>query len=115
MEKLDIAGRVQESIRIVYQNNDLLYVSINALHKISKYSGKDGKKPKIHRLGSDAWAKTKTKTKKKIKQVAYDLIKLYAQRKTQKGFAFSPDTYLQHELEASFFYRDTPDQEKNKP
>ena len=112
LEKLDIVGRVQESIRIVYQNNDLLYVSINALHKISKYSGKDGKKPKIHRLGSDTWAKTKTKTKKKIKQVAYDLIKLYAQRKTQKGFAFSPDTYLQHELEASFFYQDTPDQEK---
>ena len=112
LEKIDVQGKTQEAIRIVYSNNDLLYVSIHSLHKISKFVGKDGTPPKINRLGSNQWQTLKKKTKSKIKEVAFDLIKLYAERKTKKGFQYSPDTYLQNELEASFIYEDTPDQLK---
>ena len=110
LEKIDVQGKKQEAIRIVYSNNDLLYVSIHSLHKISKFVGKDGAPPKINKLGSNHWQNLKKKTKTKIKEVAFDLIKLYAQRKSKKGFQFMPDTYLQTELEASFIYEDTPDQ-----
>ena len=112
LQKIDVQGKKQEAIKLIYRNNDLLYVSIHALHKISKFNGKEGKAPKIHQLGSPQWAKTKSKTKTKIKTIAYDLIQLYAKRKALKGFAFSPDNYLQYELEASFLYEDTPDQIK---
>jgi len=112
LQKIDVQGKKQEAIKLIYRNNDLLYVSIHALHKISKYNSKEGTAPKIHQLGSPQWAKTKNKTKTKIKTVAYDLIKLYAKRKAAKGFAYSPDNYLQYELEASFIYEDTPDQLK---
>ena len=112
LQKIDIQGKKQEAIKLIYRNNDLLYVSIHSLHKIAKFNGKDGIAPKIHQLGSPQWAKTKLKTKTKIKTIAYDLIQLYAKRKTVKGFAFSPDNYLQYELEASFIYEDTPDQLK---
>ena len=111
LEKIDINGHVQESIRLFYQNNDVLYVSINSLHKISKFSGKDGTAPRLHKLGGDAWKTLKRKTKKKIKDIAKELIQLYAKRKASKGFAFPEDGYLQNELEASFIYEDTPDQE----
>ena len=110
LEKIDVQGKRQETIRIVYSNNDLLYVSIHSLHKISKFVGKDGTPPKVNKLGSDTWKKLKSKTKSKIKEVAFDLIKLYAERKSKKGFQFAPDTYLQNELEASFIFEDTPDQ-----
>lgn len=110
LEKLEINGRTQESVRLIYKNNDVLYVSINALHKISKYVGKDGTPPRLSRIGGDAWKNVKRKTKRKIKDIAKELIKLYAQRKASKGYAFSPDSYLQNELEASFIYEDTPDQ-----
>jgi transcription-repair coupling factor (superfamily II helicase) len=112
LEKLNINGQPQEAIRLLYQGNDLLYVNINSLHKITKYSGKEGQVPKINKLGSDAWQNLKKKTKAKIKDIAESLIKLYAARRAQKGFAFQPDTYLQDELEASFLYEDTPDQIK---
>ncbi len=112
LEKIEVNGRLQEAIRLVYKNNDILYVSIHSLHRISRYSGKEGVAPSLHRLGSNAWARLKNKTKKKVKDIAADLIRLYAKRKAQKGHAFSPDTYLQHELEASFIFEDTPDQEK---
>ena len=112
LEKIEVMGRVQETIRLVYKNNDILYVSIHSLHRISKYTGKEGTVPTLHRLGSNSWAKLKNKTKSRVKDIAKDLINLYAKRKAQKGFAFSPDTYLQHELEASFIFEDTPDQEK---
>lgn len=110
LEILTVNGRQQESVRLIYKNNDILYVSINALHKISKYTGKEGTEPQLSRLGSDAWAAIKRKTKRKIKDIAKDLIKLYAQRKAAKGYKFPPDGYLQAELEASFIYEDTPDQ-----
>lgn len=110
LEILTVNGKQQESVRLIYKNNDILYVSINALHKISKYTGKEGTEPQLSRLGSDAWAAIKRKTKRKIKDIAKDLIKLYAQRKASKGFAYPPDGYLQAELEASFIYEDTPDQ-----
>lgn len=110
LEKIDANGNEQEAIRLVYSGGDILYVSIHSLHRISKYTGKEGTQPKVHKLGSPAWTNTKNKTKSKIKEIAYDLIKLYAKRKAQKGFAFAPDTYLQNELEASFLYEDTPDQ-----
>ncbi len=110
LEKIDINGHVQESVRLIYKNNDILYVSINSLHKISKYTGKDGSQPKLSKLGSDAWKSLKRRTKKKVKDIAGELIKLYAQRKASDGFAFPPDGYLQNELEASFIYEDTPDQ-----
>jgi len=112
LEKIDVQGKKQETIRIVYSNNDLLYVSILSLHKISKFVGKDGTPPKVNRLGAPQWQALKKKTKAKIKEVAFDLIKLYAERKSKKGFQYSPDTYLQTELEASFIYEDTPDQYK---
>ncbi len=112
LQKIEVGGRKQEAVRILYKNGDLLYVNINALHKISKYTGKEGTEPKLNKLGSDAWQNLKTKTKKQVKDIARDLIKLYAARKAQPGFRFSPDSYLQHELEASFFYEDTPDQSK---
>ncbi len=112
LEKLEINGKVQESVRLIYKNDDVLYVSINALHKISKYVGKDGALPTLHRLGGDAWKNLKSKTKRKIKEIAIDLIKLYAKRKSTEGHAFAPDGYLQNELEASFMYQDTPDQYK---
>ena len=110
--KLNNNGKVQESFKLTYKNGDLLYVSIHALHKISKYNGPDGREIQLNKLGSPAWKSLKQKTKAKVKQIAFDLIKLYAQRKSAKGFAFSPDSYLQNELEASFIYEDTPDQEK---
>mgnify|MGYP003634278945 CR=1 FL=1 len=112
LEKITVDGKQQEAIRILYHNQDILYVSIHSLHRISKFVGKDGTPPKVDRLGSDSWKKLKQKTKKQLKQIAFDLIKLYAERKTKKGFAFSPDSYLQTELEASFLYEDTPDQYK---
>lgn len=112
LELIDVNGKPQEAIRLVYKDNDVLYVSIHSLHRISKYTGKDGTKPKMHKIGSPAWNKTKQKTKGKIKEIAFDLIKLYAKRKLESGFAFSPDNYLQNELEASFVYEDTPDQLK---
>jgi len=112
LEKIDVNGKTQEAIRIVYSNNDLLYVNIHSLHKISKFVGQDGTHPKVNRLGSSQWQITKQKTKTRIKEVAFDLIKLYAERKSNKGFQFMPDTYLQNELEASFIYEDTPDQLK---
>ncbi|MCL4642187.1 MULTISPECIES: transcription-repair coupling factor [Olivibacter] len=112
LEKVEVNGKMQEMIRLVYADNDLLYVNINSLNRISKYTGKDGTVPKMNKLGTDTWDKLKRTTKKKVKDIARDLIKLYAQRKAQTGNAFSPDTYLQTELEASFIYEDTPDQEK---
>ena len=112
IQKIEVNGQMQEAIRLIYSGGDILYVSIHSLHRISKYVGKDGTAPKINKLGTQAWANLKNKTKKKVKEIAYDLIKLYAERKLKKGFAFSPDTYLQTELESSFIYEDTPDQEK---
>lgn len=106
-------GKIQECFKLSYQNNDLLYVSVHALHKISKYSGPEGKIINLSKLGSPAWKALKQKTKAKVKQIAFDLIKLYAKRKSAKGFAFTPDGYMQNELEASFIYEDTPDQEKS--
>lgn len=110
LEKIDINGHKQESLRLFYQNNDVLYVSISSLHKISKYVGKDGTPPKLSKIGGDAWKTLKRKTKKQVKDIAKDLIKLYAKRKAAKGHPFPPDGYLQNELEASFIYEDTPDQ-----
>jgi transcription-repair coupling factor (superfamily II helicase) len=110
LEKIEINGHVQESVRLIYKNNDMLYVSINSLHKISKYVGKEGTAPKLSKLGSDAWKTLKRKTKKKVKDIAGELIKLYAKRKASQGFSFPEDGYLQNELESSFIYEDTPDQ-----
>ncbi len=110
LEKIDIGGRVQESVRLVYQGNDILYVGINSLHKISKYVGKEGTPPSLSKIGGDAWKNLKRKTKKKVKDIANELIKLYAKRTSTPGHAFPPDGYLQNELEASFIYEDTPDQ-----
>ena len=112
LQKIDASGKMQEAVRIQYKDGDLLYVNISSLHKISKYSGKEGSVPKMNKLGSDVWAKLKDKTKKQVKDIATDLIKLYAQRKSLEGFAHSPDNYMQTELEASFIYEDTPDQAK---
>ncbi|MBL7690113.1 MAG: transcription-repair coupling factor [Flavipsychrobacter sp.] len=112
LQKIEVNGNMQEAIRILYKDNDVLYVNINSLHKISKYTGKEGTLPRVNKLGSDAWQKLKNKTKKQVKDIAADLIKLYAKRKASEGFSFSPDSYLQTELEASFFYEDTPDQAK---
>ncbi len=112
LEKITIAGKQQEVVRLVYKDNDILYVSIHNLHRISKYSGKEGNIPRIDKLGSTHWQTLKLKTKKKVKEIAFDLIKLYASRKAAKGHAFQKDNYLQHELEASFIYEDTPDQIK---
>lgn len=112
LQKIETNGKLQEAVRIIYKDNDILYVNINSLHKISKFTGKEGTVPKINKLGSDAWQKLKEKTTTRVKAIAFDLIKLYAQRKAQPGFAHSPDNYMQHELEASFMYEDTPDQSK---
>ncbi|MDR9401122.1 MAG: transcription-repair coupling factor, partial [Psychroflexus sp.] len=110
LQKIDNDGNKQEAVKLIYGERDVLYLSIHSLHKISKYSGKDAKVPKIYKLGSKAWKNLKKKTKTRVKKIAFDLIKLYAKRKMKKGFAFAPDSYLQHELEASFLYEDTPDQ-----
>jgi len=112
LQKIDVQGKMQEAIKLIYADRDILYISIHALHKIAKYNGKDGTTPKIYKLGSGAWQKLKQKTKTRVKQIAYDLIKLYAKRKMQKGFVYNPDSYLQNELEASFIFEDTPDQNK---
>lgn len=112
LEKINVDGKQQEAIRILYRNQDILYISIHSLHRISKFVSKDGTPPAVDKLGSDSWKKLKQKTKKKVKEIAFDLIKLYAERKQKNGFAYSPDTYLQNELEASFLYEDTPDQYK---
>ena len=112
LQKLEVNGKTQEAVRLKYKDNDLLYVGIHSLHKISKYIGKEGRAPKINKLGSASWATMKSKTKRKIKEIARDLIVLYSKRRATEGFAFSPDTFLQSELEASFIYEDTPDQYK---
>ena len=112
LEIIDNNGKQQEAMRLIYQNGDLLYVSIHSLHRISKYSGKDGSQPTLSKLGSNSWNKLKEKTKSRVKDIARELIKLYAERKNSKGFQFMPDTYLQTELEASFMYEDTADQLK---
>ncbi|MEM9886044.1 MAG: transcription-repair coupling factor [Bacteroidota bacterium] len=113
LEKININGHVQEAVRLFYKNKDVLYVSIHSLHKISRFVGKDGKAPKLDKIGSDAWKKLKQKTKKKVKDIAGELIKLYAKRRASKGHAFPQDGYMQNELEASFIYEDTPDQYKS--
>jgi len=110
LEKITVSGHTQESVRLIYKNNDVLYVSINMLHKISKFVGKEGIAPKLSKIGSESWKNLKRRTKKKVKDIAKELIKLYAQRKASKGHAFPEDGYLQNELEASFIYEDTPDQ-----
>lgn len=112
LETIDVNGKPQEAIRLIYKDNDVLYVGVHSLHRISKFTGKDGAAPKMNKLGTQAWANLKQKTKKRIKELAFDLIQLYAKRKSQPGFAFAPDSYLQNELEASFMYEDTPDQLK---
>lgn len=113
LQKIDVEGKKQEAIKLIYGDRDILYVSIHSLHKISKYNGKDGAPPKIFKLGSAAWKKLKQKTKARVKKIAFDLIKVYAKRRLEKGFQYAPDSYLQNELEASFLYEDTPDQEKS--
>tara|TARA_R110002050_G_scaffold81401_3_gene174041 strand:- start:7308 stop:10676 length:3369 start_codon:yes stop_codon:yes gene_type:complete len=110
LQKIDVEGNKQEAIKLFYGDRDILYISIHSLHKISKFNGKDGKAPKIYKLGSGAWKKIKQKTKARVKHIAFNLIQLYAKRKLQKGFQYRPDTFMQHELEASFIYEDTPDQ-----
>lgn len=112
MQKKEVDGRVQEAIRILYRDDDLLYVSVHALHKISKHTGKDGTPPTMSKLGSQEWEEKKKKVKKKVRDIAHELISLYAKRKSAPGFAFSKDNYLQRELETSFIYEDTPDQAK---
>ena len=110
LQKIDVNGKKQEAIKLVYGDRDILYVSIHSLHKISKFNGKDGKAPKVYKLGSGAWKKITQKTKARVKHIAFNLIQLYAKRKLEKGFAFGPDTHMQLELESSFLYEDTPDQ-----
>lgn len=112
LETIDVSGKMQEAIRLVYRDNDLLYINIHALHKITRYSGRDGVPPVISKLGTGEWESKKTKVKKKVQDIAEDLIELYAARKSTQGFAFSHDSYLQVELESSFIYEDTPDQAK---
>ena len=110
LQKIDVDGNKQEAIKLIYGDRDILYISIHSLHKISKFNGKDGKPPKVYKLGSGAWKKIKQKTKARVKHIAFNLIKLYAKRRLEKGFKFGPDTHMQHELEASFLFEDTPDQ-----
>ena len=110
LEKIEVNGQIQESVRLFYKNNDVLYVGINSLHKISKHTGKEGTPPALSKIGSDAWSNLKRRAKKKVKDMAGELIKLYAERKATPGHAFPPDGYLQNELESSFMYEDTPDQ-----
>ena len=112
LEKIEVNGKIQEAVKLVYKDQDVLYVNIHSLHRITKYRGKDTEAPKIYKLGTGAWQKLKNSTKKKVQDIARELILLYARRKEQKGFSFSPDTYLQQELESSFIYEDTPDQLK---
>ncbi|MGB0402971.1 MAG: transcription-repair coupling factor [Salibacteraceae bacterium] len=111
LQKIENNGKEQEAIRLIYRDGDILYVSIHSLHRIARFSGKEGTMPKINKLGTQTWKVLKQKTKKKVKEIAYDLIQLYAKRKAAPGFAYNPDTYLQFELESSFIYEDTPDQE----
>lgn len=113
LQKIQVEGKTQEAIKLVYADNDIVYVSIHSLHKISKYNGKDGTPPKIYKLGSNAWKVLKQKTKARVKHIAFNLIQLYAKRRLEKGFQFAPDSYLQNELESSFIYEDTPDQMKS--
>ena len=110
LKKIEVEGKLQEAIKLIYGERDILYLSIHSLHKITKFNGKDGKVPQLYKLGSQAWKKLKAKTKSRVKHIAFNLIKLYAKRRLQKGFAFGPDTHMQHELEASFIYEETPDQ-----
>ncbi|WP_242158185.1 transcription-repair coupling factor [Aestuariivivens sediminis] len=110
LQKIDVEGKKQEAIKLIYGDRDILYLSIHSLHKITKFNGKDGKAPKIYKLGSNAWKTLKQKTKARVKDIAFNLIKLYAKRKTENGYKYHPDSYMQHELEASFIYEDTPDQ-----
>ena len=112
LQRIEVEGKWQEAIKLFYGERDLLYLSIHSLHKISRYAGKEGSIPKIYKLGSKAWKVLKQKTKSKVKEIAFNLIELYAKRKQKIGFAFDPDSYLQWELEASFLFEDTPDQEK---
>ncbi len=112
LQTVETGGKLQETVRLVYKDNDILLVNIHNLHKISKYKGKEGKQPKIYKLGSAAWQNIKKKTKSRVKDIARELIALYAKRKQEKGFAFSPDSYLQYALESSFIFEDTPDQRK---
>jgi len=112
LEKIETGGNIQEAVRIMYKDNDLLYVSIHSLHRISRFTGKEGFQPSLDKLGSASWKALKQKTKKKLKLLAFDLVKVYAERKAREGFAYHPDTYMQNELEASFLYEDTPDQVK---
>lgn len=112
LQKIEVEGRMQEAIKLVYADNDIVYVSIHSLHKIAKFNGKDGTPPKIYKVGSGAWKALKQKTKARVKHIAFNLIQLYAKRRTEKGFAYAPDSYLQYELESSFIYEDTPDQYK---
>ena len=113
LQKIQVEGKTQEAIKLVYADNDIVYVSIHSLYKISKYNGKDGAPPKIYKLGSGAWKALKQKTKARVKHIAFNLIQLYAKRRLEKGFQFAPDSYLQAELESSFIYEDTPDQTKS--
>jgi transcription-repair coupling factor (superfamily II helicase) len=113
LQKIQVENKTQEAIKLVYADNDIVYVSIHSLHKISKYNGKDGTPPKIYKLGSNAWKVLKQKTKARVKHIAFNLIQLYAKRRLDKGFQFAPDSYLQNELESSFIYEDTPDQTKS--
>jgi transcription-repair coupling factor (superfamily II helicase) len=110
--RMDVNGKLQEAVKLIYKNNDIIFVSIHSLHKLSKYKGKDGEPPALNKLGTGAWEKIKDRTREKVKDIARDLIRLYAQRKNEKGFAFSPDSFMQDELEAGFIYEDTPDQLK---
>ncbi len=110
LQKINVEGKKQEAIKLIYGERDVLYLSIHSLHKITKFNGKDGKPPKIYKLGSKAWKTLKQKTKSKVKEIAFNLIQVYAKRKLEKGFQYKEDSYLQHELEASFIYEDTPDQ-----
>ena len=110
LQKIEVEGKQQEAIKLIYGERDILYLSIHSLHKISKYTGKDGTVPKIYKLGSAAWKKLKQKTKARVKHIAFNLIELYAKRRLEKGFQYDPDSYLQHELESSFIFEDTPDQ-----
>ena len=112
LQKIDVEGNKQEAIKLIYGERDVLYLSIHSLHKVTKFKGKDGKAPKVHKLGSKVWKTLKEKTKSRVKHVAFNLIKLYAKRKLEKGYQYNPDSHFQHELEASFIYEDTPDQFK---
>lgn len=110
--KTNIGGKIQEAVKLIYRDGDVIFVSIHSLHRISKYKSRDGEAPKIYKLGSKAWENLKNNTKSKVKDIAEDLIKLYSERQQSEGFAFSPDCYMQQELESSFLYEDTPDQTK---